>query len=76
MEHFTQGRVEMKKGFEELSVQIQNQATFITTMTSGVSFQAGETTKLLKAFRPVGCHWSLGSNWQPVSGSQHTGSPK
>ena len=59
MEHFTQGRVEMKKGFEELSVQIQNQATCITTMTSGVSFQAGETTKLLKAFD----RWAATGRW-------------
>ena len=65
MEHFTQGRVEMKKGFEELSVQIQNQATFITTMTSGVSFQAGETTKLLKAFD----RWAATGRWA-LTGNQ------
>ena len=39
LDHFNQGRVEIKKGFEELSVQIKNQAACITTMTSGVSFQ-------------------------------------
>ena len=65
MEHFTQGRVEMKKGFEELSVQIQNQATCITTMTSGVSFQAGETTKLLKAFD----RWAATGRWA-LTGNQ------
>ena len=65
MEHFTQGRVEMKKGFGELSVQIQNQATCITTMTSGVSFQAGETTKLLKAFD----RWAATGRWA-LTGNQ------
>ena len=65
MEHFTQGRVEMKKGFEELSVQIQNQATCVTTMTSGVSFQAGETTKPLKAFD----RWAATGRWA-LTGNQ------
>ena len=65
MEHFTQGKMEMKKGFEELSAQIQNQATCITTMTSGVSFQAGETTKLLKAFD----RWAATGRWA-LAGNQ------
>ena len=67
MEHFTQGKMEIKKGFEELSAQILNQATCITTMTSGVSFQAGETTKLLKAFDRWAAtgRWALAGN-QPV----------
>ena len=59
--------MEIKKGFEELSAQILNQATCITTMTSGVSFQAGETTKLLKAFDRWAAtgRWALAGN-QPV----------
>ena len=65
MDNFNQGRVEMKKGFEELSVQIQSTAACKTTMTSGVWFQAGETTKLLKAFD----RWAATGRWA-LAGSQ------
>ena len=50
LDDFNQGRMELHKGFQELSEQIKSTAHCITTMTSGVSFQSGEITKLLKAF--------------------------
>ena len=67
LDHFNHGRVELQKGFQELSTQIKSTAHCITTMTSGVSFQAGETTKLLKAFDRWAAtgRWALAGN-QPV----------
>ena len=65
LDHFNHGRDELKKGFQELSTQIKNTAHCITTMTSGVSFQAGETTKLLKAFD----RWANTGRWA-LAGSQ------
>ena len=65
LDHFNHGRDELKKGFQELSTQIKNTAHCITTMTSGVSFQAGETTKLLKAFD----RWATTGRWA-LAGSQ------
>ena len=57
------GRLELKKGFQELSTQIKDTNHCITTMTAGVAFQAGEVTKLLKA-----C-WANTSRWA-MAGSQ------
>ena len=65
LDHFNHGRVELQKGFQELSTQIKSTAHCITTMTSGVSFQAGEITKLLKAFD----RWATTGRWA-LAGSQ------
>ena len=59
------GRLELKKGFQELSTQIKGTNHCITTMTAGVAFQAGEVTKLLKAFD----RWANTSRWA-MAGSQ------
>ena len=55
----------LRKGFQELSEQIKSTAHCITTMTSGVSFQSGEITKLLKAFD----RWAATGRWA-LAGSQ------
>ena len=65
LDHFNNGRVELQKGFQELSTQIKSTAHCITVMTSGVSFQAGEITKLLKAFD----RWATTGRWA-LAGSQ------
>ena len=65
LDDFNQGRMELHKGFKELSEQIKNTAHCITTMTSGVSFQSGEITKLLKAFD----RWAATGRWA-LAGSQ------
>ena len=59
------GRLELKKGFQELSTQIKGTNHCITAMTAGVAFQAGEVTKLLKAFD----RWANTSRWA-MAGSQ------
>ena len=59
LDHFNDGRDELKKGFQELSTQIKGTAHCITTMTSGVTFQSGEITKLLKTFD----RWSNTGRW-------------
>ena len=59
------GRLELQKGFQELSTQIKGTNHCITTMTAGVAFQAGEVTKLLKAFD----RWANTSRWA-LAGSQ------
>ena len=77
---FNQGRMELRKGFQELSKQIKSTAHCITTMTSGVSFQSGEITKLLKAFD----RWAATGRWvlagsqtvKPDGGDQHPRSPR
>ena len=65
LDHFNHERTELQKGFQELSTQIKSTAHCITTMTSGVSFQAGEITKLLKAFD----RWATTGRWA-LAGSQ------
>ena len=65
LDDFNQGRMELHKGFQELSEQIKSTAHCITTMTSGVSFQSGEITKLLKAFD----RWAATGRWA-LAGSQ------
>ena len=65
LDDFNQGRMELRKGFQELSEQIKSTAHCITTMTSGVSFQSGEITKLLKAFD----RWAATGRWA-LAGSQ------
>ena len=64
-DEFNNGRMELQKGFQELSTQIKGTNHCITTMTAGVAFQAGEVTKLLKAFD----RWSNTSRWA-MAGSQ------
>ena len=59
LDHFNNGRDELKKGFQELSKQIKDTAHCITTMTSGVTYQSGEITKLLKAFD----RWANTGRW-------------
>ena len=64
-DEFNNGRLELRKGFQELSTQIKGTNHCITTMTAGVAFQAGEVTKLLKAFD----RWANTSRWA-LAGSQ------
>ena len=64
-DEFNNGRLELQKGFQELSTQIKGTNHCITTMTAGVAFQAGEVTKLLKAFDG----WLNTSRWA-MAGSQ------
>ena len=59
LDHFNDGRDELKKGFQELSIQLKGTAQCITTMSAGVTFQSGEITKLLKAFD----RWSITGRW-------------
>ena len=58
-DEFNNGRLELQKGFQELSTQIKSTNHCITTMTAGVAFQAGEVTKLLKAFD----RWANTGRW-------------
>ena len=54
-----------KRDFQELSTQIKGTNHCITTMTAGVAFQAGEVTKLLKAFD----RWANTGRWA-LAGTQ------
>ena len=64
-DEFNNGRLELQKGFQELSTQIKSTNHCITTMTAGVAFQAGEVTKLLKAFD----RWANTGRWA-LAGTQ------
>ena len=59
LDHFNDGRDELKRGFQELSTQLKEVGHCITTMSAGVTFQSGEITKLMKAFD----RWSNTARW-------------